>query len=146
MSVDTDARGTLFALALRLVRSAPNAEFIVRQVSGMSRDVAAPEDLRRAVIRCASRLLRGRHASEAQVRAAEVRRYTAEVTRLMPDTDPAVERAIASLPDRTRCILVLRDIESYTPAEITGLLGVSEKTVRQRIREARRLVRYQLES
>jgi len=71
-------------------------------------------------------------------------RYTDDIVRYIPGTDAAVERAIASLPDRTRCILVLRDIEAYSPAEITGLLGVSEKTVRQRIREARRLVRYQL--
>jgi RNA polymerase sigma-70 factor (ECF subfamily) len=68
----------------------------------------------------------------------------ADLQRLLPGSDLEVEGAVAALPDRTRCILVLRDIEGYTASEIRALLGVSEKTVRQRIREARRLVRYQL--
>ena len=142
MTVQTDDSGALLALALRLVRSASAAEAIVRQVAGAPRP--SREARRRDVVQHASRLLRNRMGGEAQVRAAEVRRYIADVARYIPGTDPAVERAIASLPDRTRCILVLRDLEAYSPAQITALLGVSEKTVRQRIREARRLVRYQL--
>lgn len=142
MTVTADDSSALLALALRLVRSAAGAESIVRQVTGTVR--GAPEARRREVIQRASRLLRNRMGGEAQVRTAEVRRYTSDVARYIPRTDPAVERAIALLPDRTRCILVLRDLEGYSPAQITTLLGVSEKTVRQRIREARRLVRYQL--
>lgn len=142
MTVAANDNAALLALALRLVRSATGAEAIVRQVTNVPRGTA--ETRRRDVIRRASQFLRDRIGGEAQVRVSEVRRYAAEVVRYIPGTDAAVERAIASLPDRTRCILVLRDIEAYTPAEITNLLGVSEKTVRQRIREARRLVRYQL--
>jgi len=142
MTLRTDDTGLLLALALRLVRSATRAEAIVKQVTSDSRGTR--EARRREVIRRAGRLLQDRTGGESQVRAAEVRRYTDDIVRYIPGTDAAVERAIASLPDRTRCILVLRDIEAYSPAEITGLLGVSEKTVRQRIREARRLVRYQL--
>lgn len=56
-----------------------------------------------------------------------------------------LERAIATLPERAREALVLRDIEGHTYEEIAELMDVAVGTVKAQVHRARRLVRERLE-
>ena len=48
-----------------------------------------------------------------------------------------VARALDTLPEKERAALVLRDIEGLSTAEVAGLLGSSEATVRSQVSTAR---------
>ena len=56
----------------------------------------------------------------------------------------AVARAIATLPEKYRAPLVLRDVEERSYDEIAGILGLSEGTVKSRINRARSFLREKL--
>ena len=56
----------------------------------------------------------------------------------------AVTRAIASLPEKYRSALVLRDIEGHSYDQIAEILDLSEGTVKSRINRARALLREKL--
>lgn len=56
----------------------------------------------------------------------------------------AVSRAIASLPEKYRSAVVLRDIEGHSYEEIAAILELSEGTVKSRINRARGLLREKL--
>ena len=75
----------------------------------------------------------------------------------MPDTGPlqdvtfvederraAVARAIATLPEKYRAPLVLRDVEERSYEEIACILGMNEGTVKSRINRARTFLRDKL--
>jgi RNA polymerase sigma-70 factor (ECF subfamily) len=49
--------------------------------------------------------------------------------------------ALAELPERRRTAVVLFDVEGYSHAEIAGILGVPEGTVRSEVFHARRRLR-----
>ncbi len=53
----------------------------------------------------------------------------------------ALETALADLPERQRIAVVLFDVEGYSHAEIAGMLGVPEGTVRSDVFHARRGLR-----
>lgn len=55
-----------------------------------------------------------------------------------------LERAIAGLPDGYREVLILHDIEGYTHAEISTLLGVESGTSKSQLARARKAVRVNL--
>ena len=59
--------------------------------------------------------------------------------------DESIVRAIASLPDEYRSTLVLSDLHELRYAEIAGMLGVPEGTVKSRLFRGRRLLQKQLE-
>ncbi len=56
-----------------------------------------------------------------------------------------LEHAIDSLPENARVVLVLRDIEELSTAEVGEALGITEEAVRVRLLRARRAVRARLE-
>ena len=56
----------------------------------------------------------------------------------------AVARAIATLPEKYRAPLVLRDVEGRSYDEIAGILRMSEGTVKSRINRARSFLREKL--
>lgn len=56
-----------------------------------------------------------------------------------------VERAIDSLPEAGRSVLVLREVEGLSTAETAEILGVSEDAVKQRLHRARELLRARLD-
>jgi len=58
----------------------------------------------------------------------------------------AVARAIATLPDKYRAPLVLRDVEGRSYEEIACILEMSEGTVKSRINRARAFLRDKLQS
>jgi RNA polymerase sigma-70 factor (ECF subfamily) len=59
----------------------------------------------------------------------------------MPDADLDLERAIASLPDGAREIVILHYIEGYPCAEIAERLGIVEGTVKSQLHRARTLLK-----
>lgn len=52
-----------------------------------------------------------------------------------------LERAIALLPDRSREVLVLHDVEGWTHEEISRSLGIAEGTSKSQLHHARRRMR-----
>jgi RNA polymerase sigma-70 factor (ECF subfamily) len=56
----------------------------------------------------------------------------------------AVSRAIASLPEKYRTVIVLRDIEGRSYEEISQVLRLSDGTVKSRINRARNLLKEKL--
>ena len=58
----------------------------------------------------------------------------------------AVARAIATLPDKYRAPLVLRDVEGRSYEEIARILEMSEGTVKSRINRARSFLRDKLQA
>ena len=63
---------------------------------------------------------------------------------LAPEDKIGLERAIASLPDGARLVLVLHDIEGYKHEEIAGMLNSAVGTVKAQLHRARRLIRERL--
>jgi RNA polymerase sigma-70 factor (ECF subfamily) len=53
--------------------------------------------------------------------------------------------ALAELPERRRLAVVLFDVEGYSHAEIAGILGIPEGTVRSEVFHARRALRAMLQ-
>lgn len=72
-------------------------------------------------------------------------RQLAEDALLEAERKRAVRRAIASLPEKYRTALVLRDIEDHSYEQIAAILDLSEGTVKSRINRARNLLREKLE-
>lgn len=56
----------------------------------------------------------------------------------------AVARAIASLPEKYRTVIVLRDLEGKSYEEISSVLKLSDGTVKSRINRARNLLKEKL--
>src|SRR5207248_3835040 len=57
-----------------------------------------------------------------------------------------VKRAIATLPDKYRAPLVLRDVEGKSYDEIAAIMQTSEGTVKSRINRARNFLRDKMRS
>ncbi len=57
---------------------------------------------------------------------------------------PDLERAIAGLPEGTRDVFVLHDVEGYTHEEIAEMLGIVVGTSKSQLNRARRLLRESL--
>ena len=53
------------------------------------------------------------------------------------DLRSAIERAIAELPGSQKEVLVLRDVEGLTAAQVGHLLGINERAVKARLHRAR---------
>ena len=68
-----------------------------------------------------------------------------DVSLVADERRAAVARAIATLPDKYRAPLVLRDIEERSYEEIAGILELSEGTVKSRISRARAFLRDKLQ-
>ena len=57
-----------------------------------------------------------------------------------------VERALETIPERERDAIVLRDLEGLETAEVAGILGTNESTVRSQISKGRLRIRQFIES
>jgi RNA polymerase sigma-70 factor (ECF subfamily) len=68
----------------------------------------------------------------------------ADTTMVENERRAAVSRAIATLPEKYRVPLVLRDVEERSYEEIGRILGMSEGTVKSRISRARAFLRDKL--
>ena len=72
-------------------------------------------------------------------------RPLADATLVEDERRAAVARAIATLPEKYRVPLVLRDVEERSYEEIARILEMSEGTVKSRISRARSFLRDKLE-
>jgi RNA polymerase sigma-70 factor (ECF subfamily) len=71
-------------------------------------------------------------------------RPLAEDSLLSDERTRAVTRAVASLPEKYRTAVILRDIEGHSYEEIARILELSEGTVKSRINRARGLLKEKL--
>ena len=67
-----------------------------------------------------------------------------ETVLLSAETRAILDRAIDSLPDHYRAVLVLRDVEDLPNAEIAEAIGESVASVKSRVHRARMALREQL--
>ncbi len=73
---------------------------------------------------------------------APVDEMDARLAHLAPeDIRIDLSRAIQSLPDHYREVILLRDIEEYSIDEIAGVLGLTRESVKARIHRARLMIR-----
>jgi RNA polymerase sigma-70 factor (ECF subfamily) len=82
--------------------------------------------------------------AEVEVEFPDQRLVHPDETLIEEERRKAVERAIASLPDKYRAAVVLRDIEGRSYEEISVVLGLSDGTVKSRINRARNLLKEKL--
>jgi RNA polymerase sigma-70 factor (ECF subfamily) len=81
---------------------------------------------------------------EFDIELPDTRQVTAEQTLIDDERRNAVSRAIASLPEKYRTVVVLRDIEGKSYEEISAVLSLSDGTVKSRINRARGLLKDKL--
>jgi RNA polymerase sigma-70 factor, ECF subfamily len=81
---------------------------------------------------------------EVEVEFPDPRVVHPDQTMIEEERRQAVGRAIASLPDKYRAAVVLRDIEGKSYEEISAVLGLSDGTVKSRINRARNLLKEKL--
>ena len=88
----------------------------------------------------------GRDSSQAEAAEFDVpdARPLQDVTVVADERRAAVSRAIATLPEKYRAPLVLRDVEERSYEEIAAILEMSEGTVKSRINRARAFLRDKL--
>lgn len=101
--------------------------------------------------RLAVNLVLGSHRSAARNRARLVDDGLAELEAAPVRCAPTglrldLERAIATLPEGSRTVFVLHDVEGYTHDEIAQMTGRSEGTSKSLLSRARRLLRVRLEA
>lgn len=70
--------------------------------------------------------------------------YTDEQV-IKKETERAVRRAIAALPEEQRDVIVLRELEGLSYTEIAEVLGINEGTVKSRISRGREALKKNLE-
>ena len=71
----------------------------------------------------------------------DLERYGGQVKDALPESMIDLERAIASLPQGAREVLILRDIEGYRYTDVAEMKGVAVGTVKAQVHRARQLVR-----
>ena len=134
----------LFAIALRLLSRRADADDAVQEtwfravrgIRSFRGESSFPTWLTGIVIRCSLEALRKRGpadpgASESSVNPA-------------PDLTLDLERAVASLPDGYRTVLILHDVEGLTHDEIAGMLEIEPGTSKSQLFHARRALRERL--
>jgi RNA polymerase sigma-70 factor (ECF subfamily) len=82
--------------------------------------------------------------TEMEVELPDERQIMPDEAMIEDERRRAVSRAIASLPEKYRAAVVLRDIEGKSYEEISAVLGLSDGTVKSRINRARNLLKEKL--
>ena len=83
---------------------------------------------------------------EVEIELADERQTRPDDALIEDERRRAVARAIASLPEKYRVAVVLRDIEGRSYEEISAVLGLSDGTVKSRINRARNLLKEKLKA
>src|SRR5881296_3268595 len=139
----------LYRLAYRLTETREDAEDVVHDVF-----VGLPEALARYEERGKlTSWLKRVTARVALVRLrARTRRREVGIEATLPTAAPpldsasmALRAAVDALPDPLRAVLVLKEIEGYSHAEVGELLGISAGASRVRLNRAMRRLRKTLE-
>jgi len=135
--------GDLFALSYRLLQSKADAEDVVHDVF-----VALPEAfrsydergalaawLKKIAARVALARLRSTHRNTVPL-SDELRSYDSDV-----DSALSLEAAVRALTPALRAVLVLKEIEGYSHAEVAQLLDISIGASEVRLHRALRALR-----
>ncbi len=144
-----DHGAALYRLAYRLTGTREDAEDVVHDVF-----VGLPEALRRYEERGSLEAWLKRVTARVALMRLRRRKRLREV--LLRDAAPATESpspadgvalqtAVNALPDRLRIVLVLKEIEGYSHAEIGQLVGITEGASRARLARALKHLRRALE-
>ncbi len=140
----------MYALSLRMVRSHRQAEELTQDIFVRAWETLASFKLKSAFGTWLHRLgtnvvlgyLRSEKRREGKVTPTDdLEGYESGLRQAMPETKLDLERAIATLPDGAREVLVLHDIEGYRYREIADMTDIAEGTVKSQLNRARRLVR-----
>jgi RNA polymerase sigma-70 factor (ECF subfamily) len=84
-------------------------------------------------------------AGEVEIDLPDTRQTRADDSMIEDERRRAVGRAISSLPEKYRTVVILRDIEGKSYEEISEVLGLSDGTVKSRINRARNLLKDKLQ-
>ncbi|MBT8397687.1 MAG: sigma-70 family RNA polymerase sigma factor [Gemmatimonadetes bacterium] len=147
--------GRIYALCLRMARDAQRAEELTQDVfvrawerlgtfRGESKFTTWLHRLAVNVVLQAGRT-KGRRESREEL-VEDPGEYLGRVKAEFPGTKLDIERAIASLPDGARTVVILRDIYGYKYDEIAEMQGVALGTVKAQIHRARKMIREKLDS
>jgi RNA polymerase sigma-70 factor (ECF subfamily) len=147
--------GRIYALCLRMARDAQRAEELTQDVfvrawerlgsfRGESQFTTWLHRLAVNVVLQEGRTKGRREAREESV--ADPGEYMGRVREEFPGTRMDLERAIASLPEGARAVLILRDIYGYKYDEIATMQGVALGTIKAQIHRARKMMREKLNS
>ena len=147
--------GRIYALCLRMARDSQRAEELTQDVfvrawerlesfRGESKFSTWLHRLAVNVVLQEGRSRGRREARETSLEDPGV--YLKRVEKDFPGTRMDLERAIATLPEKARRVLVLRDIYGYKYDEIAKLQGVALGTVKAQIHRARRMMREKLDA
>jgi RNA polymerase sigma-70 factor, ECF subfamily len=136
----------VITVALRLLGSRADAEDVLQDVFvGLPDALAAYEErgafaawLRRVTVRTALMSLR-RRSRTSHVPLAGSDPFAAPERE--PERGIAARRAIDALPDALRVVFVLREVEGYSHAEISELLGITRTASALRHHRAWKLIR-----
>ena len=135
--------GALMAVAYRLLMSRADAEDVVHDLFvGLPEALRRYEErgsmehwLRKIVVRLALSRLRARRHVTLQESAEPVAVSPDPVARV------TIQRALAALSPSLRAVLVLKEIEGFSHAEIAAMLGISVAASEVRLHRALRQLR-----
>lgn len=140
----------MYALCLRMVSDHRQAEELTQDIFVRAWEAVSTFKFKSAFGTWLHRLgtnvvlghLRSEKRREGKVSATEdLEAFETGVKHAMPETKLDLERAIASLPDGAKQVLILHDIEGYRYREIAEMTEIAEGTVKSQLNRARRLVR-----
>jgi RNA polymerase sigma-70 factor (ECF subfamily) len=139
---------TLLAVAFRLLMSTPDAEDVVHDVFvGLPEALRRYEErgtlvswLKRITVRVALSRIRRQESQSSHLVDASTRAPTRDY-----DTAIALDAAVAQLPPSMRAVLVLKEIEGYSHAEIAEMVGISVAASKVRLHRALHVLRIMLE-
>jgi RNA polymerase sigma-70 factor (ECF subfamily) len=145
--------GRVYALCLRMARDAQRAEELTQdvfvraweQLGSFRGESKFTTWLHRLAVNVVLQDGRSKGRREAREElTADPGEYLGRVTEVFPGTRVDLERAIASLPEGARKVLVLRDVYGYKYDEIAKMQDVALGTVKAQIHRARKMMREKL--
>jgi RNA polymerase sigma-70 factor (ECF subfamily) len=140
----------VYAIALRFARDPDSAEEIVqdafvrawRSLPSFNGNSRLSTWLHSVAVNAALDRVRKRARAEARIdRDVDLDRYAAEIGRAMPGADIDLERAVATLPEGAREVVLLHYFEGFPCAEIAERMGIVEGTVKSQLHRARQLLK-----
>jgi RNA polymerase sigma-70 factor (ECF subfamily) len=143
----------VYALALRLTNDVQDAEDIVqdvfiqvyRKIGDFRGDAAFTSWLDRIATNASISAIRRRKRMPSQLDDIENQTLDTEPrTQNARLLKPFLEKAIASLPPRSRMVFVLHDVQGFQHNEIAKILGCSEGTSKSQLHKARAQLRKKL--
>jgi RNA polymerase sigma-70 factor, ECF subfamily len=142
----------VFGVAYAILRNPDDSEDVVQETFlklYRNRGWDRIENERAFLARAAWRIAVDRRASRARkdvVSHGECEVATPETSAMASQRSSAVHRLIDALPEELRVPLALSTVDEMTSAEIAGVLGIPEGTVRTRLMRARQVLKQKLQA